>query len=161
MAGRKAIPNALKKVRGTDQPVRMREELSVNPLTEPITKLPKDSPLKTARAKKIFIEKANQLIALGVLTSLDLESLSLYASTLDTVYTCLAELKKGPEFERVKDKNGVIKYVPNPYRQLLHNSIEIVNKIGGDFGFTPVSRQRISVKPPEEKNALEEFLKID
>ena len=159
MAGRKPIPNELKKLRGTDQPVRMREELSVEPITTPIAKLPKDSPLKTKRSKEIFIAKANQLIALRVLTAFDIESLSLYANTLDTAYTCMEELNKrgANEFTKVTDKNGMIKFVPNPYRKLLHESIELANKIGGEFGFTPVSRQRIATQPVE-KDELEDFL---
>ena len=160
MAGRKPIPNELKKLRGTDQPVRMRDELSVEPITTPFVSVPKDIPLKTKRAKQIFLGKANQLIALRVLTAFDIESLSLYAETLDTAYTCMEELSKkdAVEFQSYLDKNENLKYAPNPYRKLLHECIELANKIGSDFGFTPVSRQRIGTQPVEKKDELQQFL---
>ena len=160
MAGRKPIPNELKKLRGTDQPVRMRDELSVEPIVTPFLSVPKGIPLKSKRAKQIFLGKANQLIALRVLTAFDIESLSLYANTLDTAYTCIEKLgeKDAEEFTmNVNEKSGVVSYTPNPYRGLLRESIELVNKIGGEFGFTPVSRQRIATQPVE-KDELEDFL---
>lgn len=77
MKGRKSLPNVVKKLRGTAQPCRIQDELSIEPITDPILKLPKNSPLKTKRGKSIFVEKANQLIAMRILTTFDIEQLSI------------------------------------------------------------------------------------
>lgn len=159
MRGRKAIPNALKSLRGTDQPTRMRDEMSVDPITDPIISIPRNSPLKTKRSKDIFIRKANQLIALRVLTELDLEQLSIYSYSLDQVYECMEKLKEQGKFKEVYDDAGhVIRYIENPYLRLMRENIEIVNRIGGDFGFSPVSRQKIQVENVEDDNPFKELL---
>lgn len=159
MSGRKALPNAVKILRGTDQPCRMKEELSVKPITDPILSLPKNNPLKTKRAKKIYIEKANQLIQLRILTSFDLEQLSIYAYALDQTYTCMENLHKQGYFHESYDDNGnILRYIENPYLKLLRDMIEVTNKIGSDYGFTPVSRQKINQAPPSEKNPFEDLL---
>lgn len=159
MKGRKPIPDNLKVLRGTDQPCRLRDELSVTPITDPILSIPKGSPLKSKRAKAIFIGKANQLIALKILTSFDIEQLSVYAYTLDQVYVCMEKIHKLDLFREMHDADGkILRYVENPYIKLLRDMIDITNKIGADFGFSPVSRQKLKAEPEKDKNDLSDLL---
>lgn len=159
MKGRKSLPDAVKQLHGTDQPCRMSDGLSVDPITDPFLKLPKKTPLKSKRAKGIFIEKANQLIAMRILTAFDIEQLSIYAYSLDQVYTCMEKLAEQGNFHEVFDDNGkVLRYVQNPYLKLLKEMIEIVNRTGSDFGFSPISRQRINQKEHEEKDPFKTLL---
>lgn len=159
MRGRKAIPNEMKVLRGTDQPVRMREEIKADKITDPILSIPKGSPLKTKRAKKIFIDRANQLIATGVLTDMDLDQLSIYAYALDQVYDCMEQIKEKGLFHEVYDDAGhVLRYIENPYLRLMRENIDVVNRIGGEFGFSPVSRQKLKAEGKEEDNPFKDLM---
>jgi len=112
--------------------------------------------LPTKRAKAIFKTKANQLIALRVLTELDLEHLAVYANSLDVLFSCLDGMRE-PAKEKF-DKNGqLIGYVAPPEISLYRQMVEHVNRIGAEFGFTPVSRQRINQEPADDKDDLEEI----
>ena len=59
-----------------------------------ITSCSKLKMLPTKRAKDIFKQKANQLIALRVLTELDLEQLAVYANSVDLIFDCLEGMRK-------------------------------------------------------------------
>ena len=61
--GRKPISNALKVLKGTDQPCRMREEISY----EKITKIPKAPDYMCVAGKKVYKITAQQLADQGIL----------------------------------------------------------------------------------------------
>lgn len=159
-AGRKTIPNELKKLRGTDQPCRMRDELNTEKVTDigQIVSAKELKVLKTKRSKQIFKDKANQLIELKLLTELDYEQLALYAHSLDVAFECIEQLAKNGKFVEVHDENGILqRIIENPYLKLYNSMISICVKIGSEFGFTPVSRMKLSVKT-EEKDPFIELL---
>ena len=60
--GRKPISNALKVLKGTDQPCRMREEISY----EKITKIPKAPDYMCIAGKKVYKITAQQLADQGI-----------------------------------------------------------------------------------------------
>jgi P27 family predicted phage terminase small subunit len=160
MKGRKALPNAVKKLRGTDQPCRMNETIDVPAIgsIDQVVDVRKLKVLKTRRSKQIFKEKANQLIRLKILTEIDFEQLAIYANSLDMLFDCIDELSKG-KFQEVHDENGrVLRFIQNPYLKLYREMIDVVNRIGSDFGFSPVSRMKLKTKQ-EEKDPLAELLK--
>lgn len=145
MKGRKPISNELKRLRGTDQPVRMRDEGN----SEILTRVSTPAVLKSRRARKIFKDKAALLIAQRVLTQNDIEQLTIYSYSLDTVFECIENMEEG-KFKPLKDEKGrIYKFIENPYLTLYRQMVEIVNKIGSDFGFNPVSRSK--VKGAEKK----------
>lgn len=152
--GRKPISNAVRKLHGTERADRIREELSIPVLTSVDAK--KIKALATKRSREIFTVKANQLISQGVLTEMDLEALAVYANSLDWVFECIENLKEG-KFKTVVNEKGT-SYVPNPYLKLYKEMVEIVNKVGADFGFTPVSRLRVQA-PPQEEDTLAQLMK--
>lgn len=158
--GRKPIPDAVKVMRGTDQPCRMSGDDGVEKIESinQITSCSRMKLLPTKRAKEIFKTKANQLIALRVLTELDLEHLAVYANSLDVLFTCLDGMRR-PAEEKY-DKNGnLIGYIAPPELGLYKQMVEHVNKIGAEFGFTPLSRQRINQAPAKEKDEFDEIFK--
>ena len=156
--GRKAIPNEIKALRGTDQPCRMKDEVSVDRIQYFFEKIPKNSPLKTKRAKKIFIEKANQLVASKILTAMDLEQLSMYAYSVDVVYQAMEAIGEMGHFQEIHDENGyLLRYVENPYLKLFRDHVKIANEIGANFGFSPVSRQKIQISKEEDLNPFEKL----
>lgn len=156
--GRKPLPDAVKVMRGTDQPCRMAGDDGVEKLTDirQITSAARLKLLPTKRAKDIFKTKANQLIALRVLTELDLEHLAVYANSLDVLFSCLEGMRR-PAVPKYDKDGNLTGYVAPPEVALYRQMVDNVNRIGAEFGFTPVSRQRINQPPPEEKDELAEL----
>jgi len=160
MKGRKKIPDTLKQLRGTDQPCRLSGNNNIDPIAniDEIVDSGQLRVLKNKRAKDIFKEKANQLIQLKVLTSMDFEQLAIYANNVDMMFTCMTELKKG-KFKEIYDEEGrIIRYVENPYLKLYKDLIPLINKMASEFGFSPVSRMKFNHKP-EETDPLQALLK--
>jgi len=157
MKGRKAIPNELKVLRGTDQPCRMKPTIEANQISEinQIVDLKNFKVLQSKRAKDIFIQKANQLIKLKLLTDMDIEQLVVYAGSLDILFTCMKEMKKELFLKIYTDKDDVMyltKVTPNLHIKLYREMIEITNRIGSDFGFSPVSRMKLHAEKEAEKD---------
>ncbi len=154
--GRPKIFDEVKKLRGTDQPCRMSGNIDqADKLTsiDQITSTAKLKVLKTKRAKDIFKTKANQLIALGVLTEMDIEHLALYAFSLDFVFTCMSDIMDNVE-KGARMMDGIaIKEVNTMFK-----AFDYVNRLGADFGFTPMSRQKMNQSPKEEEDELSQFL---
>lgn len=154
--GRPKILDEVKRLRGTDQPCRMsggsdQTEKLTN--INQITSTAKLKVLKTKRAKDIFKTKANQLIALGVLTEMDIEHLALYAFSLDFVFTCMTDIMDNVDSgERMMDGIAV-KEVNTMFK-----AFDYVNRLGAEFGFTPMSRQKMNQSPKEEEDELTQFL---
>jgi P27 family predicted phage terminase small subunit len=158
--GRKKIPDQIKTLRGTDQPCRMNGNTNTEPISDisAIVNTGQLRILKTASAKKIFKEKANQLIQLKNLTEMDLEQLAIYANNLDELFNCMKELKKG-KFREQYDENGlIVRFVENPYLKLYKDLQPLIAKTASEFGFTPVSRMKFSTHS-EEKDPLTELMK--
>lgn len=159
MKGRKPTPDAIKKMRGTDQPCRMNDN-NIDTLqnSDLITNASQLKVLRNKRSKEIFKEKANQLMKLQMLTELDLEQLAIYANNLDMLFKCIKEIKKG-EFREIHDENGyLLRYIENPYLKLYKDLVVSTNKMAADFGFNPVSRNKFTIEKPQATNPLDQFM---
>ena len=88
--GRKPISNALKKLKGTDQPCRMREEITFDKITE----IPGPPSYLCVEAKKVFKVTAQQLADKGVLDVVNINTVLLYASEMGKYIEAEKELKK-------------------------------------------------------------------
>lgn len=155
--GRKPIPNELKILRGTNQPCRMKPTIEADLISEinQIVDLKNFKVLQSKRAKDIFIQKANQLIKLKLLTDMDIEQLVVYASSLDILFTCMKEMKKEMFVKIYETKDDVVYLkgmIANPHIKLYREMIEIVGRIGSDFGFSPVSRMKLHAEKEQEKD---------
>lgn len=157
MRGRKSLPDAVKIMRGTDQPCRMSGDDGITKITD-VNQIKSVAGLKllpTKRAKAIFKQKANQLIGLRVLTILDIEQLAVYANSLDVLFDCLDGMRR-PAIKKIDKDGNLVGYVTPPEVALYSKMVEHVNRIGSEYGFTPVSRQRIKQDGGEEENEIEE-----
>lgn len=152
--GRKALPNKVKELRGTDQPVRMIDEVEY----ERITKISVPRILTTTRARKIYRERSQVLINMQLLQEPDQDLLVAYANTLDLYYQAI-ELQKDQELvlEMINTKGQTMKVI-SPYIKLQKELLDIVNKLSGHFGFSPSSRASLNVQGPKEK--MTEFEKL-
>ena len=160
MRGRKPLPNNLKKIRGTDEKRRMREEaIKVDKIDSlDIIENINYSVLRSERAKGIFKEKAKQLIRLNIISEIDLDQLMIYCDSLDKLYTCIEELEKEYFIEKKNEFGDIIGYVANPHLKLYQNLIPIINKLGSEFGFSPVSRLKIKPMEVEKKDKFTKLL---
>ena len=157
--GRKPLPDAVKQLRGTDQPCRMSNAVDGADKITDIKKITSAAKLKllpTKRAKDIFKTKANQLIALGVLTSMDLEHLAVYCNSLDVLFDCMEGMRK-PALEKKNKAGAIVGYVARPEIAMYKQMVENINRLGSEFGFTPLSRQKVNQQELEEKDPFAEL----
>lgn len=159
------MPNQLKVLRGTDRQDRMKPTITavlISEITE-IVDLKNFKVLQSKRAKDLFLQKANQLIKLKILSDMDIEQLVVYAGSLDMLFTCMREIKRKGTFIEIyaEDKAGKLflkGMIPNPNIKLYREMIEITNRIGSDFGFSPVSRMKLKAEKPEDKDPFQKLL---
>lgn len=150
--GRKPTSDALKNARGTLQPCRARGDGMIATVSNVVA--PAWLPSK---AKKIFLEKANSLSLLGVLTALDIDQLALYANARYEVEEAIKIINKEGRFNTVYDDEGrVIATVPNPYIKHMNDQIKVLLQIGSNFGFSPASRSSIT-KEMQQKEQKDDF----
>lgn len=157
--GRKPLPDEVKKLRGTDRKNRSRPAAKADIVDQwsSIASTRGVRVLQTRRAREIFKTKCNQTIALRILSQADLDQLAIYANNLDKLYSLMQDLHAEGDtvtlYKVIYHENGVTEKVPsklvtNPKWKIYFNLIDTINKIGSEFGFTPVARQKIQV--PEE-----------
>lgn len=156
-------------MQGTDQPCRMNEELPVEAITEvmSIDDVAKFKILHTARARHIFIARANECIKLGIFTEVDMDQLAIYANTLEMYEKASKSIaKKGAFTESIikhTNEDGSVteetEVKQNPYLKHYKTMIDTINKIGSEFGFSPVSRTKINAGPQNTIDPFEAALK--
>ncbi len=148
--GRKNLPAEIKKLRGTAQPCR--ETTSGDIALARLTDVKPPSWLD-GMAKKIFRSKAKQLIALNVLTILDIDLLALYAQSYSLIVEALGKIKEEGKFNTLyNDEGQIIGFVENPYMKVYRDNFDKVQKLAGHFGFSPATRKGIMVSFDKKTN---------
>lgn len=156
--GRKNLPVEVKKLRGTTQPCRDKKAVGNDSLVRLTDAKP---PVwLDADAKKIFKSKAGQLMALQVLTVLDLDMLALYAQSYSLIIEALKKIKDEGKFNTLyNDEGQIIGFVENPYMKVYRDNFDKVQKLAGHFGFSPATRKGIlaTIDKKENKDDFAEF----
>lgn len=155
--GRKNLPAEVKKLRGTDQPCR--EQAPAGDTVARLTEVKPPAWLDTM-AKKIFKSKAEQLIALNVLTILDIDMLALYAQSYSMIVESLQKIKEEGKFNTLyNDEGQIIGFVENPYMKVYRDNFDKVQKLAGHFGFSPATRKGIMAmaEKKEDKDDFSDF----
>ena len=152
--GRKAEPNALKVLKGTNQPCRMRDELSC----EKITKIPKAPPYMNSYARKVYKITAEQLATLGILDVVNINAVMMYANEMGKYIEAEEKLKtEGRTLVEYSDK-GNIHTVRNPLDKMASEYLMNAKMWAVELGVTPASAGKVKVGEKKEKNPLEELL---
>ena len=110
--------------------------------------------------KKIFKSKAEQLIALNVLTVLDIDLLALYAQADSLVVEALENMKTEGKFNTLyNDEGNIVGFVENPYMKVYRDNFDKVQKLAAHFGFAPATRKSIMamVEKKEDKDDFSDF----
>ena len=137
MAGRKRTPDALKVIKGTDQPVRMSGDASYSIV---ITKAPAPPKHLSKEAKKVWKSVAREMVNMKLLTTLNVMTLSIYAD-LVAQYIRInedIELMKGNVIV-MNGRNAQL----NPLIVAKNMTIAQIMKLSTEFGFTQAAQSRI------------------
>ena len=161
--GRKRLPDEIKKVRVTDQPCRMTPTIKGEIITDIEAVLTNKSvaALSNDRQKEIFLERVKYMMALKMMEMAYIDQLVDYAIFREKYEVTLVKLEQmGGEFvKRYDDTGKVCGFIENPYIKLAIKYRDITNKIGSEFGFTPVSRMKLPTSEVKE-SPLEQIRKI-
>lgn len=163
--GRKPIPDAKKALQGTLKKCRARE--ATTPATgvcKPITKTTPPSWL-TDKARKIYGDTAKMLISWKVLTKLDLPLLAAYAAAYANLIAANDDITQYGYFVTTVTDKGTTRSL-HPAAKMFKDSLDTVNKIGAQFGLSPVSRRSLDAvaggkkdEPKKEEDQFAEFFK--
>lgn len=155
MRGRKPLPKELLQLRGTDRKDRDRpasvsgEKIALADVGKcQISGLQST----TRRARDIYWRTVKKVAALGMLEESFLSQIFFYAIEYDHLMTCNESIRKEGIYITVEGKKGTF-VVPNPAVKQRDKALEILMKIGSNFGFSPVDKQRIRVQTEPEKPA--------
>jgi P27 family predicted phage terminase small subunit len=107
-----------------------------------------------AEARREWKRVAPELHALGLLTVLDADALAVYCACWSHWVAAERHLE---EHGLVIERNGVRR--PSPYVKIALDAQRMMVLMAGEFGMTPLSRQRIKVAPPPEPDPFEELLR--
>ena len=142
--GRKPKPTAIK-------------ELAGNPGHRPLNRNePKPSGIPTcptcldAAAKREWTRISKELIAVGLLTSVDRAMLASYCDAYSRWSEATAELN---ELRRTKGKSVLVVATPtgypmqNPLIGIINTAADQMRKFGTELGLSPSSRTRLAVEP--------------
>lgn len=155
MKGRKPVPEAIKKMKGTNQVCRTREE----GVYERITKVSLPKELISKRAKRIYKERCQMLINQKVLQEPDLAMLAAYANTYDQYMVCLESWNIDPRPLVGKMTAYGIMMIPNPVIKMQSSLLNTLNMIGLQFGFSPIARASMKIIPAKNNNEFDNFSK--
>jgi P27 family predicted phage terminase small subunit len=149
MQGRKPTPTALKKLAGNPGHRAFNH-------SEPTPKkvMPRPAAHLSEVERKKWRTLVKELYPLGLLTSIDIDSLAFYC-------VLFARWEKAERI--VREKGEVIKTVngniiQNPYLSIANRSLEQMNKIAAEFGMTPSSRSRVKTESLDVDSELEQML---
>ncbi|MEH7150977.1 phage terminase small subunit P27 family [Bacillus thuringiensis] len=105
-----------------------------------------------AVAKKEFRRIAGELLALEVMTNIDVNALALYCDAYADYMACTKMVQEEGLLVEYTNKAAETNKVPHPLLTKKKQLHEQMKAIGVDFGFTPSARARI-VMPRAKKGA--------
>ena len=158
--GRKPIPGEKIALQGRLKYCRVQGTApAAAGVCKPITKTTPPSWL-TDEARKIYNTTSKMLISWKVLTKLDLPLLAAYAAAYANLIAANDDIAQYGYFvESVSDK-GVTRTL-HPAAKMFKDSLDTVNKIGAQFGLSPVSRRNFDAtaggKKDESKKEEDQF----
>ena len=153
--GRKPLPPEILNLRGTDRRDRQRPSsvMGTPVQLEDIGSKCQVSGLKSAtrRAREIYWAVVRRVAVQGMMEEAFCSQLLFYAIEYDHFLTCSESIKKEGIYIAVEGKNGTY-LVPNPAVKQREAALEKLLKIGSNFGFSPVDRQRLKIPVEDGKD---------
>jgi P27 family predicted phage terminase small subunit len=167
--GRKPTPTYLKLVKGNPGRRKLPKNEPVAPPGRPVV------PVELSDAAKVEFGRLCALLeAMGVLTTVDQGLLAAYAQFYADWLEAEAQLRKfgkiikSPGRRTSKTVAGVTTTeesggypIQSPYLAIRNRSVEMMAKLGAEFGLSPVSRTRVSAveRPDPSKDRAAKYFK--
>jgi P27 family predicted phage terminase small subunit len=169
MAGRKPLPDAVKQLRGTDQPVRMSK--SVTKLT---VQIPEPPEYLSERAKEAYWQLASVLHTMRIITIADKTALELLCESYATYRECYEFVQKNSRTYETystypvrnaegmvtghEQVEGSVMYRPRPEVAMMNEAWKQVRSMLAEFGLTPSSRSKVSAMGENEEDPFDKFM---
>lgn len=99
--------------------------------------------LLSQRAKKVFLDRCLELIRAGRLVPVFLDQIILYANAYDSYLLFDADVQENGPVLQSRDKRGDLRSYANPAVKMRTDALRDVVRIGKNFSFTPLDRERI------------------
>lgn len=159
--GRKPISNELKRLQGTDQPSRMRDEISY----EKITKIPAAPKWMNKFGKKVYKVIAAELAAKNILDVTNINAVVAYSQEYGKYIEAEEKLQEEgrvltvPIMNRAGVEIGENKY-RNPLDKMSSEYLANAKSWAVELGITPSSASRVKGEVKKEEDALGELMKM-
>jgi P27 family predicted phage terminase small subunit len=151
MRGRKPKPTALRILEGN----REKRPISQDEPQPDVGLPPAPDDLK-GEALEEWNSRGPRLVALGVLTELDIPAFYAYCDAWGRYQEAKAQIAKLGEV--VRSPSGYP--IPNPYRAIANRAVKQCKEFWLEFGMTPSSRTRIHVRPGASRaSKVDTFMK--
>lgn len=152
MRGRRPVNNAIKDLRGTLKPSRMRAGLKLPVLTQ----APPPPPWFNPYMKKMYRVVCANLIEAGIIAVVDMPLVHSYCIELAELKTAMEHLQT-PEDHIDVSQSGYKQ--PSPWIAIKNQSIKHLRELGACFGFDPLSRSRFDVEPEKGESEFEALMR--
>lgn len=151
--GPKALPTAMKILKGTDQPCRINKK-------EP--KLAVERSLVpewlSERGQEAYRQLSDVLVSMNVLTKADRMALELLCDAYADYREAKDYLKgKGTTTYETATESGVI-FRAYPQVGMVSDAYKRIRSMMTEFGLTPASRSKVSAQGEEQKDPLGEYM---
>ena len=154
--GRKTIPDAQKRMKGTDQKIRLTETNA--PTLPTISKLPPPKNL-SATGKKIYKSVGTILMNLKVLNELNFSQFYQYCKETELYYDCMEQMPTTSELiHDSKDKQGNLTTQVKALRKIAESALSNSKVLASEFGLTPAAQAKILSKlATKQQSPLDNF----
>jgi len=150
-AGRKPLPNQLKVLKGTDQPCRMRDDVSV----EKVSKMPPPPKWLGDTARKLYKTKSQFLIGAGIISVGDIEMFVTFCHEFGRYIETAEKLSEVNHSAVLSEKQEQLYW---RLTKINRDSFDRARSLAGEFGFTPISRLKFAA-PVEDNDPLAQIMK--
>lgn len=141
MRGRKPKPTALRLLQGNPGKRRINTNEPKPPAVETI-----DPPATLdGEARAEWERRAPQLLAVGLLTEVDLPAFLMYCQSWGRLQDAEAKLKSTGEVVKTPSGYPVI----NPFRTIANKALTQCQQFWAEFGMMPSSRSRVGARVPK------------
>jgi len=154
--GRKTIPDSQKRMKGTDQKVRLTETNA--PTLPKISKLPPPKNL-SATGRKIYKSVGTLLMNLNVLNELNFPQFYQYCKETELYYDCMEQMPNTDELiHDVLDKQGNLTTKVKALRKIAESALSNSKVLASEFGLTPAAQAKILSKlTTKQQSPLDNF----
>lgn len=155
MKGRKKLPDAIKRLNGTNQPCRMSGD---KPIFQLVDKMPPAPEWMSETGKRVYTDVVKSMIELGLLTVPNFALLVAYAHMLGVHVEAEEMMKNKGRYMPVKDGEGrTVKIIIAPHHRVSMDALDRALRIGAEFGLTPSAQTKIMnlIKPKQEPDPFD------